>query len=230
MRDIRTASSPETIQQIVKQTTAAGAKGQTEDAIAEARRRARDLKELIIKTADEVTHYADRIVTELNEVYVAKSDFGEYTQSVETTIEQTAQGVVDSYHYSELIEALSGEVGALDTYLTTINGQIRRGIVTDPGTQQQVLGITISENLQFTGTEYEEGGVTYYELTPGQTFGMYTSTGWQFWVNGVKIGWFDSSDSKLHVSGVVAEDNMQLGGDWLITHTGGFGIRYIGGN
>lgn len=230
VRDIQAASSPETIQQIVRQTTAAGSADAAETAIRAARRRAADLKALIVKTANEVYEYADRIVQELSSVYVAKSDFGEYTETIQTTIEQTARGTVESYGYSAMIEALSGEVGELDTYLTTIEGQIRRGIITDPISGEETLGITISENLQFTGEEHTEGGLTYYYLAPGQTVGMYTSTGWQFWINGVKAGWFDSRDSKLHVSGIVAENSMQLGDDWLITRTGGFGIRYIGGS
>ncbi len=228
VRDIQTASSPETIQQIVRQTTVSGAKGQTEDVIAEARRRARDLKELIIKTADEVTHYADRIVEELHEVYVAQSDFGTYQESVVRTIEETARGTVESYGYGALIEALGGRADALDEYQTQLNGQIRRGIIVDPDTSEETLGIVISEDLQFTGSEKDENGQTYYYLAPGQTVGMYTSHGWQFWINGVKTGWFSSVDNMLHVAGIVVEDSLQIGPDWLITKIGGFGIRYIG--
>lgn len=230
VRDIQTASAPETIQQIVRQTTTAGAKEVADAAIKDARRRASDLKALIVKTANEVYEYADRIVQELDSVYVAKSDFGEYTETIQTTIEQTARGTVESYGYTALIEGLRGDLGELDTYVTTINGQIRRGLVIDPGTGEETLGIVISENLQFTGAEHSEGGLTYYELTPGQTFGMYTSKGWQFWINGVKAGWFDSADGMLHVAKIVVEDTLQLSGDWLITTTGGFGIRYIGGS
>ncbi|MBR2583265.1 MAG: phage holin family protein [Oscillospiraceae bacterium] len=73
------------------------------------------------------------------------------------------------------------------------------------------------------------GGVTYYELTPGQTLGLYTSSGWQFWINGVRRGWFSSQDSMLHVSNIVAEEKLRAGPDWEISASGGFGLRYIGG-
>ena len=187
------------------------------------------MKSLITKTADEVYQYVDRIVTQLDSVYVAKSEFGEYTETIQRTIEDTARGTVESYGYSELIEGLQGDVGELNSYLTTINGQIRRGILEDPDTHEQVLGIAISEDLEFTGQEYEEGGLTYYYLAPGQTLGLYTSTGWQFWINGVKAGWFDSRDGKLHVANVQIENSLQIGAGWIMTAAGGFGIRYIGG-
>lgn len=228
-QDIQAASSPETIQQIVKTAAASTDKQKSDTAIADARKRAQALKSLIIKTADEVYSYVDRIVTEMQSIYIAKSDFGEYTETIRRISEETAKETIDSYEYTSMIEALSSSVDDLDTYVTMINGQIRRGIVTDPETGDEVLGITISEDLQFTGQTHDEGGLTYYYLAPGQTLGMYTSTGWQFWINGVKAGWFDSRDGKLHVANIIVENTLQIGDGWLITTDGGFGIRYIGG-
>ena len=69
----------------------------------------------------------------------------------------------------------------------------------------------------------------YHELAPGQTFGLYTSAGWQFWINGVRRGWFSSEDSMLHVANIIAEDKLRAGSDWEISTAGGFGLRYIGG-
>ena len=66
-------------------------------------------------------------------------------------------------------------------------------------------------------------------LAPGQTLGLYTATGWQFWINGSKRGWFDSEDGMLHVANIVVEDKLQIGDGWLMTTTGGFGLRYTGG-
>ena len=75
---------------------------------------------------------------------------------------------------------------------------------------------------------HEEDGLKYYELAPGQTLGLYTATGWQFWVNGSKRGWFDSRDGRLHVISEVVEDGLQLGADWAVSTAGGFGIKYLG--
>ena len=179
---------------------------------------AASLRSLIIKTADVVEHHVEEIVTELKETYVAISEYGEYYEDIETKVQQTARDTVESYHYTEQI----------NDFKTELQGQIRRGVIEDPGTGERVLGIAISQELQFTGNTEEEGGLTYWELSPGQTLGLYTSTGWQFWINGSKRGWFDSTDGMLHVSQILVEDRLQHGADWLVTTAGGYGIRYIG--
>lgn len=180
------------------------------------------LKALIVKNANEITAYADEINTDLHSHYVAISDYGNYYEQIDTKVQQTARGTIESYHYTEAIDAL-------DNYMTDLNGQIRRGLIEDPDTHEVHLGIAISESLSFTGQTQEVGGVTYYELTPGQTLGLYTSTGWQFWINGVKRGWFSSQDSMLHVSNIIVESKLRAGADWEISTSGGFGLRYIGG-
>lgn len=188
----------------------------------EIRSRAGALKALILKTADEITAYTDAKAESFASLYVAKSDYGTYYSQIETLVEQTARDTVETYHYAESIQAL-------DSYLTDLSGQIRRGVIEDPETHEVHLGIAISESLSFTGQTRTEGGLTYYQLSPGQTLGLYTASGWQFWINGVKRGWFSSEDSMLHVSNIVVENRLQLGSGWEITAAGGFGLRYIGG-
>lgn len=180
------------------------------------------LKALIVKTADEITAYTDRKSERFESLYVAKADFGSYYNRIETQVEQTARSAVESYRYTEAI-------ADLDRFLTTLNGQIRRGVIEDPETHEAHLGIAISERLSFTGQTRTEDGLTYYELSPGQTLGLYTSTGWQFWINGVRRGWFSSRDSMLHVSNLVVESTLRLGDGWDVTTANGFGLRYIGG-
>lgn len=180
------------------------------------------LKALIVKTADEITAYTDSRAETFASLYVAKSDYGNYYNQIETQVAQTARDTVETFHYTEAIEDLA-------LYLSDLNGQIRRGVIEDPETHEVHLGIAISEQLSFTGQTQTEGGLTYYELAPGQTLGLYTSTGWQFWIGGVRCGWFSSEDSMLHVSNIVVENRLQLGSEWDVTVTNGFGLRYIGG-
>ncbi len=137
--------------------------------------------------------------------------------------------MIESYGYSAQITALNDSLDALSGYLDLLNGEIRRGIVRDPSTGQDVLGIAISQSLVFSSSETGPDGQTYYRIDSSlaQTFGLYTSTGWQFWINGSKRGWFDSTDGMLHVSQILVESRLQLGENWLVTTTGGFGIRKI---
>lgn len=195
---------------------------------AEIRKNAQNLRELIIKTADEVKEYADSKVEDYNSLYVAKSDFGTFSESIESRIETTARGVVEGYHYQSAIDSQQDSIDLLQNYMSTINGEIRRGIIADPTSGEEHLGIAISENAAFTGEQTQSGGSTYYRIAPGQTFGLYTSTGWQFWVNGARAGWLDSTDGMLHVANILVENTLQLGPSWAISTSGGFGIRYIG--
>ena len=183
---------------------------------------AQSLKAIIVKNANAITEYADSLVSDLRSTYVAISDYGNYYEQIDTKVQQTARDTIESYHYQETIESL-------DRYVTELNGQIRRGLMEDPETHEVHLGIAISEELSFTGNTQTFGGNTYYELTPGQTLGLYTSTGWQFWINGQKMGWFSSQDSMLHVANIVVENTLQIGANWQISTTNGFGLRYIGG-
>jgi len=226
MRDylVRLAQSLEQVggSDVAISAAKSAAKAAQEQTAQQVRSTANSLKALIIKTADEITEYTDSRVETFESLYVAKSDYGNYYNQIETQVEQTARNTVETYHYTEAI-------GELNAYLTDLNGQIRRGVIEDPETHEVHLGIAISEQLSFTGQTQTEGGLTYYELAPGQTLGLYTSTGWQFWINGVRRGWFSSEDSMLHVSNIVVENRLQLGTEWEIVSVNGFGLRYIGG-
>lgn len=188
-----------------------------------------DLREQLQENAQEVYSYVDSQTQNLSSVYVAKSEFGVFEENIHTEIETTARETVESYDYDAQISAANSRLDSVDTYVTSIRGEIRRGIITDPETGEEQMGIAISEKLNFTGEVHEENGLVYYELSPGQTLGLYTATGWQFWINGSKRGWFDSEDGMLHVANIVVEDKLQMGDSWLVTTTGGYGIRYIGG-
>lgn len=200
--------------------------------------RAAQLRALIVKTAEDsrdrdsvITRSVGELSYEMRQSYLARSEFGEYQQEIALLIEATARQIVESYGYAELIQAANAELGQLGdeiaAYRTEISGQIRRGYLEDPDSHQTVLGIAISQQLQFTGQELTDGGWSYYELSPGQTLGLYTSTGWQFWVNGRKVGWFDSADGMLHTVSQVVEEEIRIG-DWVISAVGGYGIKYTG--
>ncbi len=183
---------------------------------------AQSIKAIIVKNADQVKAYADSLITNLSSVYVAQSDFGTYQETVQTEIQQNAQATTETYNYAASIES------AFTSYTEALNGQIRRGIIEDPVTHALHLGIAISENLNFTGQTQAVGGVTYYELDPTQTLGLYTAHGWEFWTGGQKIGWFSSDDKMLHVPIMIVESTLQLGDNWQITTNNGFGLRYTG--
>ena len=213
-----------------------GRAGRTADDALQASAR---LRALIVKTAEE-SRDRDNVLQssigdlgyEMRQSYLAKSEFGEYQQEILMLIDAAARQIVESYGFLEQLRATQAELGQIGqefaAYELEISGQIRRGFLEDPETQQTVLGIAISQQLQFTGQELTDGGWVYYELSPGQTLGLYTSTGWQFWVNGRKVGWFDSTDGMLHTVSQVVEEEIRMG-DWVMSAGGGFGLKAMGG-
>ena len=193
---------------------------------------AEELKSLILKTANTVKKYADSRVEEFSGLYVAQSDFGDYLLQNSAIITTTAEGVVENYNYNETILApLLDDIDELQAYQTVLEGEIRRGVIEDPTTHQDVLGIAISQHIEYTGTnDVSSGGNTYYRISGDQTFGFYTSTGWQFWIAGIKRAWLDTVDGEMHIQQLTIEESLKMGSRWEIRHgTDSWGVKFIGG-
>lgn len=170
----------------------------------------------------------------------------------------TARSITESFSYidqTQLTQTVNGIQTVLQNYETLMSGKIERGFIENPDygvvqdAPQYLFGIAISNTLTFTAESlpemYEVDGqytsdwssltddqkrraTTYYHLSSGQTMGLYTSTGWQYWVNGEKRGWFDSSDGELHVVQETIEQSLSQG-DWrMIADSTGWGIKYVG--
>jgi len=192
-----------------------------------------ELRAMISAGDQAVINYVDSKSEEYNSLYVAKSEYGQFTETINSRIETTARGVVESYDYDSQIQS-NREL--MQNYITNVDGEIRRGIVQDPDTGDYVTGIAIAQALSFSGTcgpgdsRNPGDGYIYYYLTEGQTFGLYTSTGWQFWIDGYKKGWFNSIDGMLHIANVYVEQSLQLGGQWRLSYGTRTGeLVYIGG-
>lgn len=252
LEDVINAASSEQASAVVvtnKDGTKSFIKGKDASGTLEAvRKNAQELKALIVKSAKDLTEgyeagdaavsaYADRKTETYDSRYVAQSTFGAFTETIGSVITTTAQGVVESYGYGAALQSIQADIDLIQDYYTTIDGEIRRGIVEDPDTGNYVLGIAISQNLQFSGEcgptdpNNPGDGYIYYYLNSGQTFGLYTSTGWQFWIDGHKKAWLSSVDGILHVANVQVEQTLQIGSAWQITASADgsrFEIRHIG--
>lgn len=178
-----------------------------------------ELKSMINDKETYLLNYIDSKDETYRGLFLAQSDFGTWERSLDSRIQTSAQGVVESYGFQESISSTRREV---EEYFTQMDGQIRRGFIENPdypdnSSDEFIFGIAISSKLQFT-TELpkSDGTYEYYHLESGQTFGFYTAEGWQFWVDGNKRGYYNSLDQKLHVKDIVADDSLQIGTDWQI--------------
>ena len=90
---------------IQKAQTAVSASGKPADGSTEAEYR--ELKSLIIKSADTVRAEMDVVETTLRSEYEAISDeWGTFQENIETTIVQTAESTIESYNYQAQIDGL----------------------------------------------------------------------------------------------------------------------------
>lgn len=168
--------------------------------------------------------------------YISGTEFAQYKNEASAAMVSTAQGVVESYNYTQQINNLVEANKGIVSQITSIDGEIRRGYIPDPDPNhagQLIFGIAVSEKLKFESGTQTVDGVTYYQLSDDQTFGFYTSTGWQYWIGGQKVGWFDSNDRMLHVDNMVAETSITIGSEsdgnqWNISTANGFGIKFSG--
>ena len=232
VRQLPTAAQAEqAAAQTAAQTAAAGRGGAGSVDAAALRGQAVALKALIVKTADRIYETIDVLETRLGSTYVAQSDFGTYQETVDTRITTTARETVESYDFQSQIDAVAG---SLAQYKTAIDGEIRRGFLPDPDhSGEYIFGIAVAQKIVTTGTTRVNAadGMSYegLDLDRMAALGLYTASGWQFWINGVKAGWFDAADGLLHAPRIVVENELKIGADWLLTGSNGFGVRYMGG-
>ena len=238
VRIVRQLPTETQLREAVNKSVETTARRGTVETAKAAQEQAGALKALIIKTADVIEHEMDLLETTLTGSYLAKSEFGTYLETNEAYIRATARGVVEEYNFTSQIETASEQI------MTAIRGEILRGFIPNPAYNddpahepQYIFGIAVAERIIIVTDEDDPDrtmlidGEEYskIDMAATGTLGLYTSTGWQFWIGTQKAGWFDSKDGMLHVPNIVVESSALFGDSWLVTVDGGWGLRYIGG-
>ena len=169
----------------------------------------RELRSLIIKTADIVNQKMDRVVTQLNSEFQAISnEWGTFEQNIERTIIDTAENTIEQFDYSEHIYGIDKTVmGGVTYYGITSLGYIKRGIIGFDDQNFPIYGIAV-------GTELKEktvikDGKEYQQIDTNQRIATYTSDRITFWANGVELAYF--SGDKLFVTRVEVTDGITIG-------------------
>ena len=169
----------------------------------------RELRSLIIKTADIVNQKMDRVVTQLNSEFQAISyEWGTFEQNIERTIIDTAENTIEQFDYSEHIYGIDKTVmDGVTYYGITSLGYIKRGIIGFDDENFPIYGIAV-------GTELKEktvikDGKEYQQIDTNQRIATYTSDRITFWANGVELAYF--SGDKLFVTRVEVTDGITIG-------------------
>ena len=160
----------------------------------------KNLRALIIKTADTVQASYDELSATLKTDYVASSEFGSYKLEASNAFSITADGTTQNFTRFEEVASL----------ISNVSSYIKTGYLE----QLDAYGVAIGEERLLTdvdGNEYE-----YFDQ-----FATLTSDELAFWTGGVKIGYF-KGDS-LFVNGSIRV------GSWNIEPSDGLSIKYVSG-
>lgn len=171
------------------------------------------IKDLIIKSAEIVEAYYQEIGSRLEGVYVARSDFGTYT-------EQTSQDIYQN----------STSINQLYTNIRTLSDSL-----------DELYNSTIGANAYLkSGLLYEtEEGVPVYGLEIGQTNSVDGATVFDKFARFAadRLSFFDSndvevayiSDYKLYITNAEISGSLWLSGKFKIYYKGGLAFQWIGG-
>lgn len=185
-----------------------------------------ELRGLINNTSIYVHSEIDRISTELERQYVAISnDWGTFQENISSSIEATAEGIVQSYGYDAEIQTLHEEAAGFSAYKISTEGYIRQGFIDYDENNIPIVGIAIGQGL--TSTEVTINGIKYQKIDSTASCAFYTASKVSFRINGQEVAYV--SNRKLYIGDVEITGSVVLGGKWMIGTTNGLSIKWIGG-
>ena len=170
-----------------------------------------EIKSLIIKSADIVTAYSDIIKEKLSSVYVAESDFGEYSRL-------TSQDIIKSAGDIELLfadlQAIKSKVEAVEDTVIDVEAHITSGYLYDDENGAPVYGVEIGQKNTVDGVEVFN------------QFARFAANRLSFFdVNGREVAYI--SDYKLYITNVEVLGIFKHGG-YIIDPSIGLAYKWKG--
>ena len=178
------------------------------------------IKGLIIKSADIVNAYYDRIdeLLKLSGDYTASSDFGTFK---EQTLNQLSATNTQIQQNVASLQQIFDENGNIKAELL-VNGHIYSGIIEYAMDGEAIVGIEIGQ----TTTRTDDSGNSSESFTK---FARFTADRLSFYdINGMEVAYI--SDYKLYITHVEIKGSLKEGGyEDTITADGGIVTKWVGG-
>ena len=125
------------------------------------------IKALIIKSADIVKAYETTIFNNFNGKYFAESDFGTYIEETNRKVEESSQGVTETYAN---IQTITGRLESVENDVRATNAYIKRGLLGYDDAGNAIYGIEVGETN-------EDGAFTKYARFKADRLSFYDNNG-----------------------------------------------------
>lgn len=171
------------------------------------------IKSLIIKSADIVDAYYTQITKRLEGQYVARSDFGTYTEQTALDIQANSTAIsqlfTDTRAISDTVEGLYDSTVGTSAYL-------KSGLLEEGADGIPVYGLEIGQRNSVDGQDVFD------------KFARFTADRLSFFdSNDVEVAYI--SDYKLYITNAEISGSLWLSGKFKIYYKGGLAFQWIGG-
>ena len=154
-----------------------------------------ELKALIIKSADIVEAYYEKISEKLSGKYVAVSDFGRYEQDTDFLLLKDSKNIEQLFSN---VQKITTDIEGLNKKLIDVEAYIKSGYLYDDG-DIPVYGLEIGQRNEIDGEEV----FNQFARFTAEKLSFYDS-------NGVEVAYI--SDQKLYISQVEVTGTFTQGG------------------
>jgi len=154
------------------------------------------IKSLIIKSADIVSAYEERISRELEGKYVAASDFGIFKEDTLQKIEETSTSITQFY---EDIQEIITNIENVEHTLIDVNAHIKSGLLYYDESGAPVYGLEICQRNEIYGEEV----FNKYARFSSEKLSFYDR-------NDNEVAYI--SDKKLYIMDVEVTGSLSIGG------------------
>lgn len=155
-----------------------------------------ELKALIIKSADIVNAYYEKINAKLAGEYVAQSDFGTFQELTENDIEANSTAI--EQFYTDLQQIIT-DIEDVEHTLIEVNAHIKTGLLYYDEDGAPVYGLEIGQRNEIDGEEI----FNKYARFTSEKLSFYDS-------NGIEVAYI--SDKRLYITHITVTGSFSQGG------------------
>lgn len=170
--------------------------GSSGDARQDAATSFNELKSLIIKSADIVNAYYEKINARLTGEYVAQSDYGTFVELTENTLNATTTDIEQLYTN---LQQIITDIDSVEHTLIEVNAHIKSGLLYYDEDGVPVYGLEIGQRNEIDGEEV----FNQYARFTADKLSFYDS-------NGMEVAYI--SDNKLYIAHIEITGSLSQGG------------------